>query len=355
MPRLLALEWDSHEARVAVAHEHGGRVVVEQAFAVELGSRGSGAPDVGARLAAALAARGIGRVQTLVAVGRASIELRLLSLPPAPEAELPDLVRFRAQKEFDSLEADWPLDYLPLAGSEEKPHDVLAAMISPELVEQIVGTCESSKLNPRRLVLRPCAAASLLLRRPSLEGERVRLLVDLLVEDADLTVLVDRDVVFMRTVRLPGQPGSNAQRQALRHEIRRTMAAVQNQLSGDVVEAIYVCGSQADRAELTDFIEEGLAQSAHVFDPFADLELSAELHSRQPEHPGRFAPLLGMLLDEAENVSHAIDFLHPRQRPQAENPRRMLALTAVTAAVFLAGIVGHVWLGLAGLDRQIAD
>ena len=39
-------------------------------------------PNVGERVAAALAARGIGAVDTLVAVGRASIELRLLQLPP---------------------------------------------------------------------------------------------------------------------------------------------------------------------------------------------------------------------------------------------------------------------------------
>ena len=43
MPRLLALEWDSNETRVAVAQSSGDRVVVEQAFSVELGSRGSGA------------------------------------------------------------------------------------------------------------------------------------------------------------------------------------------------------------------------------------------------------------------------------------------------------------------------
>ena len=354
MPRLLALEWDSREARVAVAQSYGDRVVVEQAFSVELGSRGSGSPDVGPRLAAALAARDIGRVQTLVAVGRASIELRLLSLPPAPQAELPDLVRFQAQKEFDSLEADWPLDFLPLAGSEEKPHDVLAAMISPDVVQQIAATCKSSGLSPRRLVLRPCAAAALLRRSASLGPERVRLLVDLLTDDVDLTVLVDHDVVYMRTVRLPGEPGSGAQQQALRYEIRRTMAAVQNQLSGDVVEAVYVCGSQTDRAELTDFIEEGLAQSAHVFDPFADVELGAELRGERPEHPGRYAPLLGMLLDEAENAPHAIDFLHPRQRPQAESPRRLLALAAAAVVLLAVGIGGSVWRGVADLDRQIA-
>src|SRR4051794_27302046 len=128
MPQLLAIEWDDAEARVAMADVRRGSIVLEQAFAVTMSNTGpgsqsggaagpisaSGAHDLGAigrRLSEALAARGIKRGKTLIAVGRANIELKNLSVPPAPPDELPEMVRFQAEREFNTLADDWPLDF----------------------------------------------------------------------------------------------------------------------------------------------------------------------------------------------------------------------------------------------------
>jgi Tfp pilus assembly PilM family ATPase len=357
MSRLLALEWDQNEARVAVAQAHGGQAVIEHAFAVQLpatAGNGSDTSDLAARLSAALADRGIDRRRTLVAVGRANIELKLMSLPPAPASELPELVRFQAQRQFNSLEDDWPLDFITLSGDENTPHSVLAAAISAELVEQIVATCRSVDLRPRRLALRPCAAASLLRRSARRSGERVRLLVDPLVEEADLTALVEDDVVFIRTVRLPTVAHEAARRQTLLGEIRRTVAAVQNQLGGDRVDAIYICGEQGDEDEWAGQLRDELGHPTHVFPPFSGLQLGAELSRKLPDHAARFAPLLGMLLDEADDSHQAIDFLHPRQKPKARDNRRTIAIAASIAALLLIAYVGNVWFGLSRLDDQIA-
>jgi len=118
MPQLLAIEWDGGEARLVVAATRGERVVIEQAFSVGLDSgepgETAGERSVGGQIAAALAARGIGRIDTLAAVGRSSIELRQLSLPPAPEAELPEMVRFQAMREFNEFDESWLLDFVPI-------------------------------------------------------------------------------------------------------------------------------------------------------------------------------------------------------------------------------------------------
>jgi hypothetical protein len=64
-----------------------------------------------------------------------------------------------------------------------------------------------------------------------------------------------------------------------------------------------------------------------LFDPFDELTLGPQLKSRRPEHVGRFAPLLGLLVDEAGGASHAIDFLHPRKKVEkADNRRRNLLI-----------------------------
>jgi Tfp pilus assembly PilM family ATPase len=356
MARLIALEWDAREARIVVARRRGSDAVIEHAFAVDLGPRDAGQTpadvNVGERVAAALAARHIGRGETLVAVGRASIELRLLSMPPSPPEELADLVRFQAMRQFSALGDDWPLDYVPLDTPGETGQRVLAAAISPEMVQQLRDTCQAGQLTPRRLVLRPFAAASLL-RRHDTDG-RCRLMVDLLTDEADLTVSVDGQVVFMRTVRLPVHDGDELNR-ALLAEIRRTMVAAQNQLGGRRVERIVIFGDSRNHEALKAQIVRDLELDAESFDPFTGLECESEFKSNRPDRPGRYAPLVGMLIDEAAGVPHAIDFLHPRKRPAPPDMRRRYALIGGAVAAAVLAIVGLFWLQLAALDGQIRN
>ncbi len=362
MPRLLALEWDGGEARIAVARTRGKEAVIEHAFAVELAPRDAGETfadvNVGERVAAALAARRIGRCDTLVAVGRSSIELRRLSLPPAPPEEVPDLVRFQAMRDFSGVNEEWPLDYVPLdaaaaPSASEAPSgstSVLAAVIAPKLVEQIRQTCEAAGLAPERLVLRPFAAASLLRRaRPS---EECRLLVDLLSDEADLTVLIGGNVVFVRTVRLPALE-EEGQMRALLGETRRTIAAAHNQLGGQRVARVVICGEPARLATIQPQLEEQLSIPVEPFDPFSVVALDGALQTELPDHPGRFAPLLGMLLDEAAQDRHDIDFLNPRRRPRAPSRRRQYALVGATLGALLLAGVFFVWQRQNAADQEI--
>ncbi|HVW36136.1 MAG TPA: hypothetical protein VHB99_02485, partial [Pirellulales bacterium] len=357
MARILAIEWDNTEARVVVATPRGESISIDEAFAIPLPPRGeqdSGDADRGAVIGAAIGARRLGRVQCLAAVGRASIELKQLSLPPSPDDELPDLVRFQALRDFHSLDEDWPLDFIPLTPEADKPRQVLAAAISTELVAQIRGTMRKAGLEPERLVLRPCAAASLLRRVEIHEPEHVRLLVDVLADEADLTVLVDGQVVFLRTARLPGDALAPDAHRPLVSEIRRTIAAARNQLGGRKVDAIHLCGSGADHAALAAQIEREIDLPCRVFDPFAGLSLSRELKTSPPDRTGRFTPLVGMLIDESQQAAPAIDFLNPRRRPPPPDHRRKLALVgAAVGALVLLG-AGWFWSQLSQLDDEIA-
>ena len=367
MARLLALEWNETEARLAVAALRAGRVVIEQAFSVALqsdvalnprpdgqpgiflgqedtpqrsGQPGANPPEVnvGERIGTALAARGLGRIDTLVAVGRSNVELRQLAVPPAPDEELPEMVHFQALREFNALGEDWPLDFMPLDDASDQPRNVLAAAIDPARVAQIEATCRAAGLKPRRLILRPCAAASLLRRSQTSGRMQLRLLIDLLVDEADMTVMIDRKVIFLRCVRLPGDPLTVAEASgALLSEIRRTMAAVQNQLGGREVETLVLCGVDTRHEALAELIRAELATPTELFDPFGGLALSRELGRGLPDLPGRFAPLLGTLLDELEGAPHAIDFLHPRRRP--EPPSRRNTYLVAGLAVCLAAVI----------------
>jgi Tfp pilus assembly PilM family ATPase len=354
--RLLAIEWDASEARVAVGRARAGALVVEQAFTVELPKRVSdaaaGEKEIGAAIATALAQRGLAKSDALVAVGRANIELRFLTTPPTPPEELPDLVRFQAMRQFTTLGDDWPLDFVPLEENRDGGINVLAAAISPELVRQIRDTCAAAGINCSRLVLRPFATAALLLGVKA--EDRCRMLVDLLSDEADLTVMAGGKVIFPRTIRLPASDGGEVQARALLGEIRRTVIAAQNQLGGRKVEQVVIFGDERHHASLRKLIEEELTLEAGVelFDPFTHVELDGEARRKRPDYPGTFAPLLGMLAEEAAARPQPIDFLRPRRRPQPPDRRRFYAIAGGIAGAVAAVLLLLLWMQLSGQSRE---
>ncbi len=318
MQYLFALEWDPREIRLMVASGRGRQVVIEQAFSIPCEfdpTAADAAEPMGRRIAAELDARGLGRGEAVVAVGRSSIELRQLQLPPAPDDDLPDMVRFQATREFNELDDKWLLDFVPIDGSAESPRTVLATAIGPAVLRQIESICEHAGLKMRRLLLRPCEAALLLADETSVPRGQAVLLVDPLGAEIDLTAVVDGKAVFLRTTRVGSDPPPVP---TLLAEIRLTLAAASNQLGGRRIEAIVLCGQQQADGDLAQAIQKEMGIHVGHFDPLAGLKLGQALAESPPTRPSRFAPLTGMLLAELRPTQHAVDFLHPRR------PRRRL-------------------------------
>ncbi|MBM4093501.1 MAG: hypothetical protein FJ276_29440 [Planctomycetes bacterium] len=354
MAKLLALEWDSREARVAAGSVRGTEIVVEHAFAVALGpgaaDESASAADVGRQLLKALTDHGLTGSDALVCLARSNVELRQLSLPPAPPEERPEMVRFQAMQAFTSIGEDWPVDYVEL-GSTEHGSDVLAAVASPKQVRQVLDVCAAAQVKAHRIVLRPIASSSLLHRR--LDRARNRLIVDIMADEADLTAVFGGQVVFMRTVRLPGD--AKVQVPALTGELRRTIGAAQNQMGGTRIDQIVICGSQEENAALCEDLSNALSLEVVSFDPLDVVRLSRAVEARRPADAGRFTALLGMLADEAAGTSHAIDFLNPRKRPPVPSKKRRNVAVAAAAVAAVALGVAAAWLQLRRLDDRIAE
>ncbi|MDX1946338.1 MAG: hypothetical protein SFU86_13135 [Pirellulaceae bacterium] len=351
MPRLLALEWDANELRVIAARVRNKSLAIEQALAVPLA--GNTEAQVGAALAKVMTDLGAARSETLVAVGRSSIELRFLNTPPVPAEELPDVVRFQALRQFTTLGDDWPLDYVPLGQTADGGSNVLAAAIQPELVRQYRQVCQAGGVSLSRLVLRPFAAASLV-RGESTDG-KCRMVIDLLKDDADLTVLIGPQVIFPRTVRLPSAAESEILAKALLSEGRRTIVAAQNQLGGRRVEEVIIFGDGRHHEAIKQVLERELSLPVKLVDPFDRCAWESGSRAVRPEFPGTFAPLLGILLDEASATPHAIDFLHPRRRPPAPNRNRVYTIAGAAAAAVVLLATLFIYWQLRSLDGRIRE
>lgn len=301
-------------------------------------------------LQALVQANGFAKSDAVLAAGRASIELRSLILPKAEDAELPDMVRFQAQRTFAQLTDNSPLDFIKLPVESSESTHVLAASMNGIAFAKAKRMAEQSGLTPKRIMLRPMASVAMAMAAvPALLNESV-LIVNVIGDEADLLVAQSGTVVLIRTARLPS--GDEAiRRKSLASEIKRTRIASESQTPAVRPTRLAIWGNLGGENIANDFEEQtGLPTTA------LDLRTAVDLKAKQlPEgNLDRFAAVAGLLLQATHNDHKAIDFMEPRRRPDPKSPVRMIALigSAVAAVVLL---LGYLYISnTRALDSEIA-
>lgn len=352
MPQVLAVDWDQQQARYVLANISGRKVRVRALGAQDLAGLEPQAADeaFGRWIKAVLKKHKVRGCRLLVGLPRSSVEMLPMTLPPAADGELPELVANQAMQESAAITEDTLLDFYPAPGDPLQPRQLTVAALSEDERGRIARRCVAAGFKPRRMVLRSMASISLF-RRLATPGRRSGLIVNRVGCEVDLNVVQQGRPVFFRTVRLPDDIVAEEAADRLLAEVQRTLFAVPSEaLAGQSVDNVYLIGGQADYESLAERIEQQRSLSAEVLDPFAVTEV---LESRIPPHREHFAPLLGILLDEAAD-SHPIDFLHPR-RPAKRVSRWRLAGSAaglVAAVALLLGV--YVWGQLAAAGKENA-
>lgn len=355
MARVVALEWDRHGVQLLLANVSGKRVVVEDAQTVPIieVAEGGDAPhgDIAGTLAAAVAQMKAARLPALVGLERSSVELLTLTLPPARDEELPSLVANQAMRQSPTITDASSVDFMPLDHDAERPRHVAAIAVAAEELERIKSICGDARVPPRRFLFRPWAAAGLFLGSAPAE-EPATLLVNRLAEEVDLTVVAGGRIVYTRTVRLPERSRATQIRARIVSEIQRTVTAAPLELTGgEEVQAVCVFGSEREHAELLASLREDLHLAACTLDPFAAVGAPTEV---APDHPGRFAGLVGMVQAEAAGT-HAVDLLHPRRPAKPVNRWHLAAVGGGVLAVIVLGVGYYIWSTLGTLNAENDD
>jgi hypothetical protein len=351
MARLLALDWDDHEARYVVASTRGAQLVIDAAGSIPVPTP-TDESDARQTLVSALssdpALRKIGRVRTLVAIDRSQVELLSLTLPPASDAELPDLVRNQAARESNIVTEDTSLDFVPLNDDPTEPRRVAAVALSRERLKEIQAICSAAGIAPDAILMRPYAAAALL-AGSSEKPTQVFLLINVFEEEIDLSVVWHDKVLLWRTLRLANVSHDPAAAQKLIAEINRTVIVAGQSLQGQQIETAYLLGGLDEHPALWEQMQTGLSLSVTSVDPFDTVGESA---ADRPASVGRFSALLGALVVEARGDRHAIDLLDPRKTPTPPDRRRTLTLAGAAAGLLLLLVGYHVWSTLSAVDAE---
>ena len=356
MSRIVTIDCTSNEIRIAVGSKGLTGIALENLVScpLELGENEEliGSPKTLEAIQSLLKKVGVKSGEAVVCVGRGSIELRSLTLPTVDRNELPDMVRFAAQRHFANVGDHWPIDYVTMPSSQENMTECLAASMNPALIERVQKVLESCGLTLTHLVLRPMVSATMaVVKLPQLASSIV-LLLDLFRDEADMAVVENGQVVFMRNVRFSESNSSTSKEQVLNGEIKRTMIAAASQRPNLNVEQIRIWGNSSQHAELCQSLSLSLKVPVTSLDPFQLFDASASVKAEAGDDSGKFAATLGALL--ASQVSdRLIDFSNPRKREEKKQPVLLYAIAGVAAAVVLLGGFGWYWMSHSELDGEI--
>jgi hypothetical protein len=345
MSKFLAIDWDRSEARFIYAST-GGRGAPMRILAAEsisLPEAGERSPkdlaiEVGSQLRTVLDRHNIGRVPVLVSIERTGLELLQLSLPPASDNELPDMVANEVLRESPSAADGGAFDYAVFGDDSTTSRKLMVAILPPDLRVRVDAMLESARLRPEILLPRFFAVASMF-RRLVTPSEEWHLVIHPSAEEVDFLVFRLGKATFVRTARLPIFSDDNQRDAWMESEIQRTLTVATTEAGETrIVEGVYIFSSPVEFEKLCERIREGLLLPAHCLNPLENYELPAEF---APEHPGRFTALLGMLNDGFGNVPPIVDFLHPHRPPQRVS--RYKIFSAVAAIAVILATLGGVW------------
>ena len=303
---VVALQYEDDQILVAVANLAGSRADISHLFSVPLTDDDG---EVGESLKTQLSEHGLTRSEAIVVVSRAEVEMREIVIPPAPNNELPEMVRLIARSEFAKLNENWSLDFVPLSDDETVKRTVLAAGISPELLTRVNSIAEPSGLKLKHIVMRPYATIDLV--KEKILDDQARLIVDPNGDTTDMTVTDGTKLLATRTVRIPSSYDANRRSDSLLSEIRRTLASSRKILGEKKVSSVLMFGQEKQNKPLAGNLKSHLDLEIEFLNPLTSVGAPSDL--QEPEQIERYAALLGSLKQHGSAASHAVDFVNPRK------------------------------------------
>ena len=345
---LIALEFDTAEIRVVVAQSQARRMQVRAAFALAL-NEDDDDERISEKLKQALNANGVSRGEAIVAVPRAEVEIREITVPPAPDNELPNLVRFKSKADFATVTDNWSIDFLPLSGNETTEREVLAAALPNEVSERFASICQASGIKLESIVLRPFATLDLL--SESMQQRELNLVADPNGNQIDLTLLNNGSPILTRTIRADVQGNLDGVDKILSLEIKRTLAAAQKRLGNRKLTKVVVTGAESKFGKLSKPILDSLECDTDFVDPFDRVEL----RKAKPEMPEKYASLIGCLIRSSKKQPFALDFLNAKKAVvEKTDNRRTIIIGSSIAALFLCSVF-VCWSILSKQKKSIKD
>jgi Tfp pilus assembly PilM family ATPase len=348
----LAIEFNADHMLVVATTSSSREFEIANAVEIPVDADAT-AEEIGGKLKVAVEQHNWSRHEAIVVLSRAQSELREMTVPPAPDDELPDMVKFKARSDFASLNENWLLDYVPLSHDVNVPRKVLASAISPKVADRARSVVELAGLKLKQLVLRPYATLDLL--RTRFKSSDCRLIIDPNCNSIDLTIVEGKKLVATRTVRVPDSFNDNERANQLISEVRRTLASSKRSMGGKKIVEVILCDDPTTNKHLSGDLTKRLELPVSFIDPFKESNLSGVSRVSNVDRPYLFTSVLGSMSQMAAGDRPEIDFVNPRRPAVKEVNRDRYYLYGGLAALAALMMVFFAWWTLSSQSSRIEN
>ena len=372
MSKNIIIDWQRESLIVAVGETRGGSVVIDRLSEQRIShadqkqdaesasdklstAEGDSQPppndDATQALVRAVDELGLRKRDATVIVSRDLVEVRTIAVPRIDAAELPDVIRFQAQRQLANMGDSWTLDYvlLPDVPGQEMLTALVGA-ISEATLQGIESACEQAGITLAHVALRPIEIARFAVASGQLPATEPALIVCMAQQHADLLILGQGQVVQVRSTILPQQ---TSQWQAtLSGELRRSLMAASVQLGNQTVtRALLIAGPNS--SEVASELLTGLLDCPITWsDPTQLLSDKIPQRATLADHAAhRIVGIVGGFSLAGATDNAKIDFKNPKKRPPPQNHTRAYLLTIAAALLLIAG--GVTW--WYGVQREMDD
>jgi Tfp pilus assembly PilM family ATPase len=344
----IIIDWQRDNLLVAETQGHGSSFSLTRVSEQPIGSNSEDAEgsvprngDAAQGLKRAIDELGLRKSDVIVVASRDMIEVRTISIPRIDPAELPDVIRFQAQRQLANMGDHWTLDYVLLP--EEPGQEMLTALvgvISPAALNEIETACAGAGVQPTHIALRPIEIARYATTAGHVSQQDAAMVLCLSQQDADLLILNRGSVVQVRGTKLPYD--TDLLSTALNGELRRSLMAASSQLAGKPIKNALVFATPELARAVHDVVSKVLECPVATVDPLT--LLSAQVTQRNElslSAANRLAGLAGAANFASAHANTKLDFKAPKKRPPPKSKTTTYLLAAAAAAVAVLG--GAYW------------
>lgn len=335
MARILAVEWDNGEFRFVLGFISQDRLTVLKAESAPI--EGEGPEAVISAFGKLMRENRIGKVRTILGLNRSQVEVHHLTLPPASDEELPELIKNQIIRDSSAFTEGSPIDFLPLNDASAGPRKVMAAFMSRSNLRTYRSIFRATGKQLARIELKTVALNELLGQTSLAQDSEPVLVLSLGLEDADILIRYNKLIVAIRSFRLSesADPGEMFKRVAV--EVTRTIAVGAPEAFDEPIRKVVIFGTEEEASQIGEHLSDPTLE-VHPVDPFSMEKVRAK---DRPLSPGKYAPMIGMLFNERVSLRPAIDLLAPKEKPKPPNYTRMAVLVILLLIIAGAGL--HFW------------
>jgi len=337
MTPITVIDWDSQELRtvVGVVGRRGLREARCESLAWDVAEQQGLTAGTFAAVLHLLQGSTAVRGRGVFLARRPHLEGLTLAAPPTTDDELPELVENQLTTELGMGGEDAVHDYLTLDDDVSAPRHIVITAMDGHVAQEYRQLAAKLRLSRPRLAVRAGGAAALSQQGTTSANEPTLLVVPN-VEELDLAIVANGRLAYWRSIYSSPPGDSTSFRGFLADELVRTLAVAEESLPGGqrVGRVAVYLGAEEDNSIIQALQEAVDLPVSRIAPQLADVKV---IYQGASGVPGRFAPLLGALAEEALGKRPAVDLLTRQTPARGKTSRRplLLGMLAVMTAISL--------------------